>query len=161
MSLRLISCKAESQDLCAFFYQPQGVLIMKKVFAVALLAVSVLFAGEALAAEWGYLTVISNDRPADSVFRVNIEAIDGKMNDIAGANVPVSPGTHVVKVSLVFNDEWGAGMGQTADNIYYDEISVDVAAKETYFLGAKVNLKATAEEQASGSFWEAIVVSER
>jgi len=134
---------------------------MKKIFALAIVAVSALFAGQVSAAEWGYLTTIPNDRPADSIFRVNIESIDGKMSDAAGANIPVSPGTHVVKVSLVFNAEWAAGMGRTADSIYYDEISVDVAAKQTYFLGAKVNTKATVEEQTSGSFWEAIVVSDR
>jgi hypothetical protein len=146
--------------MSAFCYQPEGVLIMKKIFALAIVAVSALFAGQVLAAEWGYLTVIPNDRPADSVFRVNIESIDGKLPD-PGANAPVSPGTHVVKVSLVFNEEWGTGMGLTADNIYTDEISVDVAAKQTYFLGAKVNTKATSEEQMKGTFWEAIVVSNK
>ncbi len=133
---------------------------MKKIFALALVAVSALFAGQVSAAEWGYLTVIPNDRPADSIFRVNIEQIDGKLPD-PGANAPVSPGTHVVKVSLVFNEEWGTSMGLTADNIYYDEISVDVAAKETYFLGAKVNTKATSAEQTSGDFWNAMVVSDK
>jgi hypothetical protein len=131
---------------------------MKKIFALAIVAASVLFAGQVSAAEWGYLTVIPNDHPADSVFRVNIESIDGKLPD-PGANAPVSPGTHVVKVSLVFNDEWGMGMGLTADKIYTDEISVDVAAKSTYFLGAKVNTKATSEEQTKGTFWEPVVVS--
>ena len=134
---------------------------MKKIFALAIVAVSVLFAGQVSAAEWGYLTVIPNDHPGDSVYRVNIDSIDGKMPDAAGANIPVSPGTHVVKVSLVFNEEWGTGMGMTADNIYYDEISVDVTAKETYFLGAKVNTKATSAEQMSGDFWNAMVVSDK
>jgi len=131
---------------------------MKKIFALAIVAASVLFAGQVLAAEWGYLTVIPNDHPGDSVFRVNIESIDGKMPD-PGANAPVSPGSHVVKVSLVFNAEWGTGMGLTEDNIYTDELTVDVVAKKTYFLGANVNTKATSEEQMKGNFWDPVVVS--
>ncbi len=131
---------------------------MKKIFALAIVAASVLFAGQVSAAEWGYLTVIPNDHPGDSVYRVNIESIDGKMPD-PGANAPVSPGTHVVKVSLVFNADWGTSMGLTEDNIYTDEISVDVAAKKTYFLGAKVNTKATSAEQMNGNFWDPVVAS--
>ena len=131
---------------------------MKKIFVLALVAVSALFAGQVSAAEWGYLSTIPNDHPGENVFRVNIEEIDGKQPG-PGLNAAVEPGTHEVKVSLVFNADWGVSMGMTEEHIYYDTLSVDVAAKTTSFLGAKVNTNATGEEQSSGNFWEPLVYS--
>ena len=129
---------------------------MKKLISLAIFAIAVLFASQVSAKEWGFITGIPNDVPGESVFRVNIEDVDG--NDAGmGPNTSVEPGSHEVKVSLVFNPEWGIGMGMTAENIYYDTITVTAEAKKTYYIGAKVNTKASAEAQKDGSFWEAVV----
>jgi len=131
---------------------------MKRLSILAIAAITVLFTAQVSAGEWGYLSTIPNDHPGESVFRVNIEDVDGKQPG-PGVNAPVHPGSHAVKVSLVFNPEWGTGMGMTDDNIYYDMITVTVEADKTYYLGAKVNTKATADEQMTGDFWQAVIYS--
>lgn len=130
---------------------------MKKVFVLAFLAVSVFFAAQVVAHDNGYLTTIPNANPSKGVFEVNIEKVDGKEPGL-GVNTSVKPGSHEVRVSLVFNPEWGgAALQLTERDIYYANITVDVEAQKTYFLGAKVNINATTDEVAAGTFWEPIV----
>jgi len=129
---------------------------MKRFTAMAIMAISVLFASQVSAGEWGWISTMPNDEPGESVFRVNIESVDGQ-TPVEGANVAVKPGSHEVKTSLVFNSAWGDGMNMTQDNIYYQTITVDVEADKTYYLASKVDLKASPEAQADGSFWTAMV----
>ena len=111
----------------------------------------------ALAAKRGWLATISSDIPADSIYRVNVNKVDGKEAGY-GTNKSVKVGTREVEVSLVFNEKWtGANMRKAGNNIYYKTISIEVEKGKTYYLGAKVNTDATAEEVDAGSFWEPIV----
>lgn len=52
-------------------------------------------------------------------------------------------------------------MNMTENDIYYQNISVDVEAGKTYTLAAKVNTHATSEQQKDGSFWEPIIYETR
>jgi len=129
---------------------------MKRFTAMAIMAISVLFASQVSAGEWGWISTMPNDEPGESVFRVNIETVDGQ-TPVEGANVAVKPGSHEVKTSLVFSAAWGDSMNMTEGNIYYQTITVDVEADKTYYLASKVDLKASPEAQADGSFWSAMV----
>ena len=109
-----------------------------------------------IAKEHGYITSIPMDHPAENVFRVNIEKIDGKMTN-AAVNHAATPGSREVEVSLVFNPSYGVGMEKTAENVYYKTMTFDVEAGKTYFIGAKVDTHASAEAQDDGSFWEPLI----
>jgi len=130
---------------------------MKRVIVLAVLAVTAIFTAQVLAHDAGYLTTVPNSYPGKSVFQVNIEKVDGKEGGL-GVNTSVKPGSHEVRVSLVFDPRWGdAALSLTERDIYYANMTVDVEAGKTYFLGAKVNLQATTEEVSAGTFWEPIV----
>jgi hypothetical protein len=129
---------------------------MKRFTAVAIMAITVLFATQVSAGEWGWLSTMPNDEPGASQFRVNIETVDGQ-TPVEGANVAVKPGSHEVKTSLVFSAAWGDSMDMTEGNVYYQTINVDVEAGKTYYLASKVDLKASPEAQNDGSFWTAFV----
>ena len=130
---------------------------MKLLTIVAILALLALPLDSALAAKRGWLTAIASDIPADDVYRVNVNKVDGKEAGY-GVNKAVKPGTREVEVSLVFNEKWsGANMRRAGSNIYYKTITIEVEKGKTYYLGAKVNTEASAEEVDAGSFWEPIV----
>jgi hypothetical protein len=115
-----------------------------------------LLLGAAHAADHGYVTSEPEDHPADSIFRVNIESVNGKDSESENTRVPV--GENTINVSLVFNSAWGTSMQETQERTYSQDITLQVEKGKTYFLGAKVNTKATEAEQSDGSFWEPIVV---
>jgi hypothetical protein len=130
---------------------------MKKVVALAVFAISVFFTAQLVAHDAGYITTIPNAIPAKSILQVNLEAVDGKEPGL-GVNTSVKPGTHQVKVSLVFNSMWGGtSLDMTNQKIYYANIDVDVEAGKTYFLGAEVDLNATPESVAEATFWRPVV----
>jgi hypothetical protein len=129
---------------------------MKKFLSVFGIAAVLLFSTLAMAKDHGFITGLYKAAPADGVFQVNIEKIDGK-DTMSGVNKEVKAGTRSIEVSLVFNPAWGTGMNMTEENIYYQTISVDVEAGKTYTLAAKVNTHASSEQQKDGSFWEAII----
>ena len=133
---------------------------MKKFVSVSVLITVLVFSGLAIAKDHGFINGLWKDVPKEGVFRVNIEKIDGR-DARSGANKEVKVGSHDVKVSLVFDPKWGTGMNMTENDIYYQNINVDVEAGKTYTLGAKVNTHATSEQQKDGSFWEPIIYQTR
>ena len=133
---------------------------MKQFISVATLITVMLFSGLAIAKDHGFINGLWKDAPKESVFRVNIDKIDGR-DARSAPNKEVKVGTHEVKVSLVFDPKWGTGMSKTEDNIYYKTISVDVEAGKTYTLAAKVDTHASSEQQEDGSFWEPIIYQTR
>lgn len=111
----------------------------------------------ALAAKRAWVTAIAADIPANDIYRVNVNKVDGKEAGY-GVNKAVKPGTREIEVSLVFNEKWaGSGMRRAGSNIYYKTIRLEVEKGKTYYLAAKVNTAASAEEQEAGTFWEPIV----
>lgn len=133
---------------------------MKKFSAVSAIIIVIFFSGLAIAKDHGFINGIYKDVPEKNIFRVNIDKIDGR-DARSGFNKEVKAGPHEIKVSLVFNPIWGTGMSMTEDNIYYQNISVDVEAGKTYTLAAKVDTHASSEQQSDGSFWEAIIYETR
>ena len=128
--------------------------ILKMVLFLALVALPL---ESALAAKRGWLTAIASDIPADDIYRVNINKVDGKEAGY-GVNKAAKAGAREVEVSLVFNEKWsGTNMRAAGANIYYKTITIEVEKGKTYYLGAKVNTQASAEEVAAGTFWEPIV----
>ena len=127
---------------------------LKSIFLILLF--SITMTGLAQAADHGYVTTEPEDHPADNIFRVNIESVNGK--DSVAINTRVPAGDNQIKVSLVFNSSWGTAMGKTQDRIYTKDMTLTVEKGKTYFLGAKVDTKASPEAQADGSFWEPVVV---
>ena len=123
---------------------------------ITTLLFSILLLGAAQAADHGYVTAEPEDHPADNVFRVNIESVNGKESESENTRVPV--GENTVNVSLVFNPAWGTSMGQTEERTYTQDITLQVEKGKTYFLGSKVDTKASPEAIADGSFWQPIVV---
>ncbi|MGH8034962.1 MAG: hypothetical protein ACREO9_07045, partial [Lysobacterales bacterium] len=79
---------------------------MKRFTAMAVVAVAVLFATQVSAEDWGWVTAFPNAEPGESVFTVNIENVDGTQPVEGAANVPLKPGAHEVKTSLVANAAW-------------------------------------------------------
>lgn len=118
-----------------------------------------LLASAAQAADHGYVTTEPQDYPADNVFRVNIESVNGKEAISENTRVPV--GENTVVVSLVFNSSWGTSMQETQDRIYTQTMKLAVEKGKTYFLGAKVDTAASEAAQNDGSFWEPVVVTTR
>ncbi|MDX1381398.1 MAG: hypothetical protein R3233_09770 [Xanthomonadales bacterium] len=130
------------------------------IFLAALAAVVLAGCATSGTSDHGYVSAIPNDRPSQNIFRVNINQVDGKLAS-AGPNHRVDPGTHTISVSLIFNPAWGQGMQRTQDEIYYQDLEIDIEPGVTYWIGAKVDTKASAEAQRDGSFWEAMVVEQR
>lgn len=128
--------------------------IFKK--ALAALVLGLLLAGTAQASDHGYITSEPEDHPADGIFRVNIERVNGKEAVSLNTRVPV--GENTVTVSLVFNDSWGAGMEETGDRVYTKDLVLQVEKGKTYFLGARVDTAASTKAQGDGSFWKPVVV---
>jgi len=120
---------------------------------------TVLLVGTAQAADHGYVTTQPEDHPADNIFRVNIERVNGKDAEALNTRVPV--GENTITVSLVFNSSFGAGMEETQDRIYTKDMKLQVEKGKTYFLGARVDTAASDEAQSNGSFWEPVVVETR
>ena len=129
---------------------------MKNLAVVFFTACTMLAGSSAIAAEHGFITSLMHDEPAEDIYRVNIEDINGK-NANMGPNHHVHTGEISVTVSLVFNPARGTGMARTGNNIYYQTFTMTVEKGKTYYLGAKVNTHASAAEQADGSFWEPII----
>lgn len=121
--------------------------------------IAFLFASVVHAADHGYVTTEPNDHPEKSIFRVNIESVNGK--DAEAINVRVPAGDNSIKVSLVFNPSWGSGMEKTQNRTYTRDMTLTVEKGKTYFLGARVDTRASPEAQADGSFWEPIVVESK
>ena len=127
---------------------------LKIYFIVALLFLSL---DSAMAAKRGWLTSIASDIPTENIYRVNVNKVDGKEAGY-GVNKAVKKGAREVEVSLVFNEKWsGANMRRAGSNIYYKTISIEVEPGKTYYLGAKVNTDASAEEVDAGTFWEPVI----
>jgi len=122
-----------------------------------LACVAVLLSGQAVADDHGYVTGIRADQPADKVFRVNIEKVNG---DEPGPspNVRVPAGQSSITVSLVFNSLWSEKMQWTQQQIYEKEFVLDVEAGKTYFIAALVDTDASEAAQKDGSFWEPVIV---
>ena len=130
---------------------------MKRFTAMAIMAVSVLFATQVSAGEWGWVTAMPNAEPGEGMFQVNIESVDGHQPVEGAPNVPLKPGSHEVKTSLVANASWLDALNMNEDDIFYDTITVEVEAGKTYYLASKVDLNAKPAAVADGSFWEAVV----
>jgi hypothetical protein len=128
--------------------------IFKPLFGALL--ISLLVVAGAQASDHGYVTSEPEDHPAEGVFRVNIEKVNGK--ETVSQNTRVPAGDNTVVVSLVFNSSWGVGMEETGDRTYTKTMKLQVEKGKTYFLGARVNTEASAEAQRDGSFWEPVVV---
>jgi hypothetical protein len=126
---------------------------MKK-FAFA--AVALLLSASAFAAEHGFVSPMMHDDVSDGIFRVNIEKVNGKEPHM-GINQHVHTGKNTVTVSLVFNASWGQGMADTSADIYTKDIELNVEKGKNYYLGAKVDTKASQAAQADGSFWEPVI----
>lgn len=123
---------------------------------ISVLLFSLLMVGAVQAADHGYVTAEPEDHPKDNIFRVNIESVNGKESEAINVRVPV--GENKVTVSLVFNSSWGTAMEETQERIYTQEMMLNVEKGKTYFLGSKVDTKASPEAIADGSFWEPVVV---
>ena len=124
--------------------------------AISAIVLSLLMLGSVQAADHGYVTTEPEDHPKDNIFRVNIESVNGREAEALNVRVPV--GENKVTVSLVFNSSWGTAMEETEDRIYTKEMTLNVEKGKTYFLGSKVDTKASPEAIADGSFWEPVVV---
>ena len=126
-------------------------------FGMILACLAVLASGTALAADHGYVTGIRADQPADKVFRVDIEKING---DEPGPspNVRVPAGKNSITVSLVFNSLWGKDMQYTQQQVYQKDFVLDVEPGKTYFIGAVVDTAAGEDAQKDGSFWGPVIV---
>jgi hypothetical protein len=122
---------------------------------LALLLASLL-AASAQASDHGYVTSEPEDHPGDNLFRVNVQRVNGKESESLNTRVPT--GENTVTVSLVFNSSWGNSMEHTQGRTYSKDLVLQVEKGKTYFLGAKVDTKATPEAQRDGSFWEPVVV---
>ena len=122
-----------------------------------LACVTVLASGAALAADHGYVTGIRADQPADKVFRVNIEKVNGDEPGPA-PNVRVPAGKSSITVSLVFNSLWGETMQYTQQQIYQKDFVLEVEPGKTYFIGALVDTAASEDAQKDGSFWDPVIV---
>jgi len=128
---------------------------MKKLITVSMI-VAMLFCNLAVAKDHGFVTTLWKGIPSKSIFRVNIEKIDGKDANSA-VNKQVKAGEHKIEVSLVFDTNWATGMSTTLDEIYYKTMSFEVEAGKTYTLASKVNTHATVEQQRDGSFWDPVI----
>lgn len=135
---------------------------MTKLVTALLLSAAVGLAGCATrgSSDHGYVSAIPNDRPSQDIFRVNINQVDGRLAS-GGPNHRVDAGTHTITVNLVFNPAWGQGMQYTKDQIYSQDLEIEITPGVTYWLGAKVDTRASAAAQRDGSFWEAMVVEQR
>ena len=125
--------------------------------AWVLACVAVLAPGTALAADHGYITGIRADQPADNVFRVNIEKVNGDEPGSA-PNVRVPAGKSSITVSLVFNSLWSETMQYTQQQVYQKDFVLDVEPGKTYFIGALVDTAASENAQKDGSFWDPAIV---
>ena len=130
---------------------------MRKLISIAVFSVTLLAFSPVFAAEHAYVRAIQNDLPAENIYRINIEKIDGSEKEM-GANKRVSPGKHSLDLSLGFNPKWAPGMDRTIDHIYYKTIEMEFEAGKTYYLGAKVDPNASVDAMKAGSFWEPVVV---
>jgi hypothetical protein len=127
---------------------------LSSLLVVAMLSLVTVVAVQA--ADHGYVTSEPEDHPNDSLFRVNIERVNGKDSEAINTRVPV--GENTITVSLVFNSSWGSNMEESQGRTYTKDLILQVENGKTYFLGAKVDTNASAAAQSDGSFWEPVVV---
>ena len=132
-----------------------------KHIAIAFLAV--MFAACASTdstSDHGYIASIPSDRPAQDTFRVNINRIDDRLQT-TGPNHRAAVGERSVDVSLIFNPDWGQSMQYTRTQTYSQTMTIDIEPGVTYYIGARVDTRASREAQRDGSFWEPYIVEQR
>ena len=107
----------------------------------------------------GYVTSIPQVVQQDSMFRVNIQRVNGKQ-PIDSRQYQVPAGEATVRVSLILDRNFAPQLVAAVDKIFTQELAFDVTAGVTYQVGAKVDLNASSEDQMSGNFWEPVIYKE-
>ena len=107
----------------------------------------------------GYVTSIPQVVQQDSMFRVNIQRVNGKQ-PIDSRQYQVPAGEATVRVSLILDRNFAPQLVAAVDKIFTQELTFDVTAGVTYQVGAKVDLNASSEDQMSGNFWEPVIYKE-
>ena len=119
-----------------------------------------LAVGPLMGADHGYVTGIADQDPANGLFRVSIEKINGKTAPTR-PNHEIPAGKNTVTVSLMYNPAMGTHLKNVRDEYYEAQFELEVEPGKTYELGAKVDLEASDQAQADGTFWSPVVVKVR
>jgi len=107
----------------------------------------------------GYVTSVPQVVMQDSMFRVNIQRVNGKQ-PIDSRQYQVPAGEATIRVSLILDRNYAPQLVSAVEKIFTQELTFNVTAGVTYQVGAKVDLQASGEDQMSGNFWEPVIYRE-
>jgi hypothetical protein len=109
--------------------------------------------------EHSYVTSIPQTVPQDSVFRVNIQRVNGKQ-PIDAREYHVPAGEATIRVSLILDRKFMPQLISPANQTYTDEITFEAKPGMTYQLAGKIDEDATEAQIKSGDFWTPVVYKE-
>ena len=110
-----------------------------------------------LAAAGSWVMSIPYALSAKHVYKVRIEAIDGRSVTNA-VRYPLTAGEHTVTVSPLLDVEWSPDLVEdTHGNPRSKDLKLTVRHGNTYQLAVKVDIEASAESQLDQSFWSPFV----
>ena len=107
----------------------------------------------------GYVRSVPQVFPADNVFQVNIQRINGKQ-PMKAQNYSVPAGEATIRVSVIPDRRWAPDLVSANAVISSKEFTFTVEDSVTYEIGGKIDTEAYRSEQQTGNFWEPVIYRE-
>jgi len=110
----------------------------------------------AQAEDWAWILSVPHAISGDGIYKVRILEIDGEAQKEL-IRYPVTPGHHLVRVRMLLQVDWDPELAEAPRGPGEKELELEVEARKTYLLAAKLDAEAPIEAQLDRSYWKPLV----